>query len=176
MSCTSASNCVAVGATGDVFTYNGGSWSAGQAVDNGSAFSGVSCSSPGFCVAVDRDGMAAAFTDGRWAISAIGVVADAIACPSDGYCVAVNSSGGALVYRGGHWSPVTNIDGDTAVEAVSCPSHGQLHRDRQYGQRHVLLLRSGGRADTPPFPRGGRYLAPAVMLFRQETTNRAEEP
>jgi hypothetical protein len=36
--------------------------------------------------------------------------------------VATNSAGGAVAYRYGKWSPVSVVDGATAIDTLSCVS------------------------------------------------------
>ena len=55
-------------------------------------------------------------------MKAIGTAAAAVSCPAGGSCVATGGSGGAAVYTGGAWSPVTRIDGQRVVGALSCPA------------------------------------------------------
>jgi hypothetical protein len=91
-------------------------------VDVGHAFTAVSCASPSFCAAADDGGNGAILADGRWKVAAMGATAGALACPVDGFCLAVNGSGGAVAYHNGAWSAVTRIDGQRAINTLSCPA------------------------------------------------------
>ena len=43
-----------------------------------------------------------------------------VSCPARGFCVATNSAGGTLEYNVGAWSPVSVVDGATAIDTLSC--------------------------------------------------------
>jgi len=122
VSCTGPDHCIAVDTGGGAYTYDGSSWSTAVAVDVGHAFTAVSCASPSFCAAADDGGNGAILADGRWKVAAMGTTAGALACPADGFCLAVNGSGGAVAYHNGAWSAVTRIDGQRAINTLSCPA------------------------------------------------------
>ncbi len=56
VSCTSASFCVAVGNSGDAFTYNGTSWSSPKVIDPNGILTSVSCPVARLCVVVNYAG------------------------------------------------------------------------------------------------------------------------
>ena len=58
LSCSSASDCLAVDDTGAVLADSSGTWSAPVMIDPGHALSAVSCPTAGFCAAVDPAGRA----------------------------------------------------------------------------------------------------------------------
>ena len=122
VSCTGPDHCIAVDTGGGAYTYDGSSWSTAVAVDAGHAFTAVSCASPSFCAAADDGGNGAILAGGRWKVTAMGTTARALACPVDGFCLAVNGSGGAVAYHNGAWSAVTRIDGQRAINTLSCPA------------------------------------------------------
>jgi hypothetical protein len=122
VSCTGPDHCIAVDTGGGAYTYDGGSWSTAVPVDVGHAFTAVSCASPSFCAAADDGGNGAILAAGRWKVAAMGTTAGALACPVDGFCLAVNGSGGAVAYHNGAWSAVTRIDGQRAINTLSCPA------------------------------------------------------
>ena len=45
-----------------------------------------------------------------------------VSCPVRRFCVATNTGGGTVAYRGGKWSPVSVVDGTTAIDTLSCAS------------------------------------------------------
>jgi hypothetical protein len=122
VSCTGPGHCVAVDTGGGAYTYDGSSWSAAVPLDVGHAFTAVSCPSPSFCAAADDGGNGAILADGGWKVAAMGTTASALACPVDGFCLAVNGSGGVVAYHNGAWSAVTRIDGQRAINTLSCPA------------------------------------------------------
>ena len=66
VSCTSMSACIALGAGGQGWSYNGTVWSPATPVDTSGTLSAVSCASPSFCVAVDYTGQAITFDGTTW--------------------------------------------------------------------------------------------------------------
>jgi hypothetical protein len=122
VSCTGPDSCVAVDTGGGAYTYDGSSWSAAVPVDVGQAFTAVSCASPSFCAATDDGGKGAILAGGTWSVAGMGTSADALSCPADGFCLATDGSGGAVVYQDGAWSTVTRIDGQQAIDTLSCPA------------------------------------------------------
>jgi hypothetical protein len=122
VSCTGPGHCLAVDTGGGAYTYDGSSWSTAVGVDVGHAFTAVSCASPSFCAAADDGGNGAILAGGRWTVAAMGTTAGALACPVEGFCLAVNGSGGAVAYHDGAWSAVTRIDGQRAINTLSCPA------------------------------------------------------
>jgi hypothetical protein len=111
---------VAVGARGDVFTFNGTSWSGPATVDAGHDLISVSCPSTSFCMAVDSSGQAAEHSDGLWGLQPLGWAPAAVSCPSAGSCLAVGRSGAAASYANGLWNHVPAAAPGTRITALSC--------------------------------------------------------
>jgi hypothetical protein len=122
VSCPSTGFCAAVDSGGGTYTFDGSTWSAVSPVDAGHVFTAVSCASPAFCVAADAAGKAAVLSGGKWTVGPMGTTALAVACPGDGFCLATDGSGGVVTYRNGGWSPVSKIDGNAAIDTLSCPA------------------------------------------------------
>ena len=66
ISCPTANFCVTVDFHGNVFTYNGSSWSSPDNIDPGTSFMAVSCPSASFCAAVDFTGHALTYNGSSW--------------------------------------------------------------------------------------------------------------
>jgi hypothetical protein len=122
VSCPSTGFCAAADSAGGIYTFDGSTWSAASPVDAGHALTAVSCASPAFCVATDAAGKAAVLAAGKWTVAPMGTTALAVACPGDGFCLATDGSGGVVTYRNGGWSPVSKIDGNAAIDTLSCPA------------------------------------------------------
>jgi hypothetical protein len=102
VSCPSASFCVAVDGNGNVFYWNGSSWSGPNTIDlNGQGLSSVSCPSPSFCVAVDGTGNALMYNGSAWSYKSIdpyGQGLTAVSCASSSFCMALDTVGNAVEY------------------------------------------------------------------------------
>ncbi len=134
--------CVAVGATGELYEYNGTAWSQGTSNDTNS-FTGVSCVSSTFCMAVDSSGNTDMYNGTIWTLTAAPVPAHtpaivptftSVSCPLVDYCVAVTSTVDTAgtpatdmlyyVYSSNGTSSVWSYgqSSDTnPMESVSCP-------------------------------------------------------
>jgi len=123
VSCAARTDCVAVGAGGAVYTFNGASWSGPATVDSGHDLVAVSCPSTGFCMAVDAVGHAVQFSAGHWATQPLGFTATAVSCPAVGTCLAAGSAGIAT-YGGDHWTAPLTLDtaGLTRIDCVAVNS------------------------------------------------------
>ena len=73
VSCTGSGFCAAVDPSGDVLSFDAGTWSAPVSVDpqaasagNGTGLTAISCPTASFCVAVDGRGSARTDHDGTW--------------------------------------------------------------------------------------------------------------
>jgi hypothetical protein len=73
-------------------------------------------------VAVDNSGRAAVLNHGTWSVNTIGSTVVTVSCPVRGFCVATNTAGGTVAYRNSSWSPVSVVDGSTAINTLSCAS------------------------------------------------------
>jgi hypothetical protein len=109
VSCASRTDCVAVGAGGGVYRFNGVSWTGPATVDSGHDLISVSCPSTGFCMAVDSAGDAVQFSSGHWAAQRLGFTAAAVSCPAVGTCLAVGGAGVAT-YGGDNWTAPSAVD------------------------------------------------------------------
>jgi len=140
ISCPLTSLCVAVDANGNVLTSTdpadpAGDWSVGSLIGDGTGLTGITCASASLCVAVDQNGNAYTSTDptagaGAWVQATIdqnGLTG--VSCPSTTLCVAVDVSGGVVSSSNptggaGAWS-LTDVDGQTSIDAISCASSAQ---------------------------------------------------
>jgi hypothetical protein len=111
---------VAVSASGNVFTYNGASWSGPAAADVGHDLVSVSCPTTSFCMAVDSSGQAAEHSDGLWGLQPLGWPAAAVSCPSAGSCLAVARSGATASYANGLWTHEADADSGARITSLSC--------------------------------------------------------
>jgi hypothetical protein len=59
---------------------------------------------------------------GTWSVNPVGSTVVTVSCPARGFCVATNAAGGTVAYRDGRWSPVSVVDGTTAITTLSCAS------------------------------------------------------
>jgi hypothetical protein len=111
---------VAVSASGNVFTYDGTSWSGPDAADTGHDLVSVSCPTTSFCMAVDTSGQAAEHSDGLWGLQPIGRATVAVSCPSAGSCLAIGRSGETARFANGLWTPEPAAHPGAAISALSC--------------------------------------------------------
>ncbi len=118
VSCASRTACVAVGAGGAVYSYDGTSWTGPATVDSGHDMVSVSCPSAGFCMAVDSAGDAVQFSAGHWNAQSLGFTAAAVSCPAVGTCLAVGG-GGVATYGGDHWTAPAAVD-TAGVNRIEC--------------------------------------------------------
>jgi hypothetical protein len=138
VSCTSATFCAAVGASGmpegprTIATLRGGTWTSrgsSSSKDVNNRLLGVSCVSPEFCIAVDLNGEILKYTGAKWSATLPrgprGLIS--VACASVSTCMAVTSSGLALLLHGAHWSKPHAILGfsHSFAYSVSCVSTDQ---------------------------------------------------
>ncbi len=126
VSCSSDTFCAALDdVSGTAATFDGGGWSAVDAVDPARSTSAVSCPVDSFCVGVGESGTAELFTGLAWAppslIDPAGGLTS-VSCATDDLCVAVGGSGNASAYNGSSWTvPEAVTDGGAGLVAVSCP-------------------------------------------------------
>jgi hypothetical protein len=118
VSCATRTDCVAVGAGGEVYTFNGASWAGPATVDSGHDLVAVSCPSAGFCMAVDAVGHAVQFSAGHWAAQPLAFTAAAVSCPAVGTCLAVGGAG-AATYGGDHWTAPAAVD-TAGLSRIDC--------------------------------------------------------
>jgi hypothetical protein len=118
VSCASRADCVAVGAGGGVYRFNGVSWTGPATVDSGHDLVSVSCPSTGFCMAVDSAGDAVQFSSGHWTAQPLGFTAAAVSCPAVGTCLAVGGAGVAT-YGGDNWTAPSAVD-TAGLSRIDC--------------------------------------------------------
>lgn len=118
VSCASRTDCVAVGAGGSVYRFNGVSWTGPATVDSGHDLVSLSCPSTGFCMAVDSAGDAVQFSSGHWAAQPLGFTAAAVSCPAVGTCLAVGGAGVAN-YGGDNWTAPSAVD-TAGLSRIDC--------------------------------------------------------
>jgi hypothetical protein len=134
VSCPSASLCVAIDGSGDVFSSTdpaagAKAWSK-TSIDGTNGLTGVACVSRGLCVAVDSAGNLATSTDpadGAWAVSNLEGANQfiGVACPSGSLCVAATATD-LLVSKdpaagASSWQITPNADAATGPE---CGKYG----------------------------------------------------
>ena len=138
-SCPTSQFCAAVDDEGQVFTFNGTSWSAPKTLSEYGGLT-ISCPTAGFCLAMDNNGYAYTYSGGAW-ITHKGVAPAAdiagleganyqVSCASASFCADVSLTGTAQTYNGTTWTAPVTIDalagdgkGDGQL-SVSCASAG----------------------------------------------------
>jgi hypothetical protein len=110
---------------GNIFTYNGTSWSSPVADDTQYGLSSVSCPTASFCTAVDQSGNVLTYNGTSWSSpvsidpSNGGLVS--VSCFNVSFCVAVDSDGDFLTYSGTSWSSPASVDAENnSLMSVSC--------------------------------------------------------
>jgi hypothetical protein len=127
ISCVDPDFCQAAGADGNVYSWNGSSWSEPVPVDPHGVPTSLSCRDRGLCVLVDDQGWAIDYNGTTWA-SPEHVDSGplrAVSCPRATEnvalsCLAVGDSGHVLNRMGDGWGGAT-ID-DQALDDISCAS------------------------------------------------------
>lgn len=123
---TTTAVCLAVDSAGNVFAYNGASWSGPTSIDpNGQGLSSISCIPPFLtttgiwdCVAVDGAGNALTYDGTKWTTVPIdpkGQGLTSVSCASSNLCMAVDNAGNAIEY--GPACVVPKLKGDNAAAA-----------------------------------------------------------
>jgi hypothetical protein len=119
VSCPTPTFCATVDPSGNVFTFDGTTWSAPRSVDpqagtaHATGVTAVSCPTSQTCVAADELGKVVTSAGGSWSGAVpvdptLGLAA--LSCPSSTFCVALNDVGAAFTYDGHSWSPRQDID------------------------------------------------------------------
>jgi hypothetical protein len=125
ISCPTATFCAAVDLYGNVFTYDGSSWSSPDRIDPGEHLASVSCPAANFCAAVDGGGNVLTYNGTSWS-SPDGVAAagslESVSCPTNSFCVAVEYGGNVFTYDGSSWSSPDSVDPGKSPSSVSCPT------------------------------------------------------
>lgn len=140
LSCPTPSLCALVDDSGQVFTYQDGTWLTPQAfgTTDGTAtlalsqagHPGVSCPATTTCVAVvgtrvlDWDGTGWSESPAPWTSSLASSTGDptAISCPTTDLCLVVNGSEVSIGTPGGPWNPEQTIDSRSGLDSLSCAS------------------------------------------------------
>jgi photosystem II stability/assembly factor-like uncharacterized protein len=167
VACTSATTCVAVGASGTArITTDGSTWSAGT-TGTTQALNGVVCTSPTACLAVGAAGTVIASADGgaTWSSKTSGttVALNAIACPA-GACYATGavSSGAAVLLKstdgGATWTPQASSTANP-LSGIACVDSSNCFADGTYGT--VVGTTDGGATWTA---RGNPLGGPTTAL------------
>ncbi len=126
VSCVSATDCVAVDASGYALTYTSAGWSAPQDIDDPTRLNAVSCASATFCDAVDAAGDVLNYEGTSWAkpqnIDATGSLIS-ISCASASFCAAADPNGYVYTFDGTGWSgPTQVVPQGEYLNAISCPT------------------------------------------------------
>jgi len=118
VSCSGPSSCDAVDPAGNVFTFNGTTWSgprsvAPQTLADTDGATSISCPTSGNCVVVDDEGNAVVGSAGSWS-APVSVEPDlglaTISCAGSSFCVALDDLGRATVFDGHSWSAPRDVD------------------------------------------------------------------
>jgi len=181
VSCTSATDCTAVGddfdqAYGPFYqTETGGTWGTPTQISASDAFTGASCTDATDCTAVGQGGLLATETDGTWG-SATGISGatslSGVSCTDATDCTAVGQDGNNQpIYAtetAGTWGSATEItipsslggsgsfDGVSCISATDCTAVGEDGNDQPF-----YATETGGTWGTPteitiPSSVGGR--------------------
>ena len=129
VSCSSASQCLAVTADGGV-QFNGTTWTAVASAPADTDIittRTVSCATPTFCLTATW-GVSTVFDGTSWSPSApwgVNNAAYGLACANPTFCVAVTGSAAdpSFLYNGAAWSQVPTPAG-VALAGISCPAPG----------------------------------------------------
>ena len=132
VSCAAPSLCAAVDETGDLFIYNGTSWSA--PVRTGDNLTSVSCPSVSYCSAVgytmgpESGGYIFTFDGHSWSTPKLldpGFKLHSISCASSSFCVA-GASVDVFTDRNGVWTAPQSVDpqdgNGNGIGSISCVS------------------------------------------------------
>jgi hypothetical protein len=122
--CPTASFCLAVDGHGNVFRFDGTTWSPAGTTGIGSAGApSLSCVGATFCSAVAEGANQVAVWNGLafgppTTLPAQGL--DAVGCATPSFCVAIDGQGDGFYFDGSSWSNRANDWG--SVASISCPS------------------------------------------------------
>jgi uncharacterized protein YceK len=122
--CPTTTFCLAVDDHGNVFRFNGATWStAGTTGIATAGASSLSCAGPSFCTVLAEGADQVAIWNG----SAFGTPTtlpaqslDAVGCATPSFCVAIDGVGDGYYFDGSSWSNRANDWG--SVASISCPS------------------------------------------------------
>lgn len=137
LSCASATFCGATDESGNLYIFNGSTWTEQSDVmpsDNTLNWApSISCPAVGFCMAVDNYGDAITYEDGAWSLSPIGGEAgglvqamNQISCATTSFCVGLNPGGITAVYENGEWTQIAPMGAALQTgnggNSISCPT------------------------------------------------------
>ena len=127
VSCASSTFCAAGDATGNAFTYSGGSWSAPQHLSS-NGLSWMSCPAAGFCVATSNGSLLYTYSGGKWQaptelFGQNGAAAHltSVSCASTTFCMATGNMH-AYRFAGGTWARGVLVEKTNKLISISCPS------------------------------------------------------
>jgi hypothetical protein len=177
VSCPTAAFCAAVNDTGDAFTWNGKTWSAGVDVDSTAGtnmndeFASVSCASSSFCVAGDDLSDVYTFNGSTWSAAdqlnpsdTSASVSFSVSCPTTSFCLAVDGNVNDYTYNGTSWSQPQVINSTTlnatTIGEVSCASatfceavynnHSVTYNGTAWSSPLTLSLPPGSKSGSNP--------------------------
>jgi hypothetical protein len=128
VSCPTANFCAAVDAAGDVYYYNGASWSADvdNPIDSGNRFTSIDCLSASFCMAADYEGNVLSYDGTNWSapdnIDPGGPAFNTVSCPSTSWCLATDNNAGYFTWNSSSWSSRQTVSGVVGISSSSCAS------------------------------------------------------
>ena len=120
--CASQSFCGAFSGYGDVFTYDGNTWSSGshlvdeQVGGNPGTYIGqMSCPVAGYCMVTGKNMDTPFFyiySNGKWSQSRLQPSFDilSLSCVNSSYCMAGGTNGQVYMYSNGNWSQVSDLN------------------------------------------------------------------
>jgi serine/threonine protein kinase/uncharacterized Fe-S cluster protein YjdI len=139
VSCPTTTFCAAADALyGDVFLFDGKTWSQPMSFSEGVGF--LSCPTTSFCAAAEDNGGGFMFYNGTSWIEPNATYPDigVISCPTTSLCVGADGSGNAFLFNGKTWSQPDTVDPNEGLLDISCPSTSFCAVTDQLGR--VLLF------------------------------------
>ena len=127
VSCPTANSCLATDSGGDVYRFDGSTWSLHTSAPAGTILNGVSCASPDFCAFSslgktayihDAGGLTPSVLTGS---SGLPAHLTALSCPAVGRCLATGLHD-YYQYANGTWSRGTLVQMAHGFTSVSCPT------------------------------------------------------
>jgi hypothetical protein len=127
VSCPTATFCMAGDSDGNVFNFNGTSWSGPTQILNdpdiyNAQIQQISCPTSSFCFALTNMGVV--LYNGSWGTPqdlVSGHTLAAVACADASYCVALDNSGNYLVFNGSTWTSPAPVYANTYPTSIACP-------------------------------------------------------
>jgi len=154
LACTSRTFCLVSDDGGNIYVYDGSSWSEAGSIDGSTAITSIACASSARCVALDQAGRLLGF-DGRTWSSPDYLDArnhpQSVSCGGT-QCVAVDARGNALYFAGRSWTAPTRAFA-TAATSVSCIRSNYCYAVVNQG-KSVAGFGRGLAAKTDPVSQG----------------------